>query len=252
MACATPMPPVAHCRTGRPRGEQGRDAEATPRRARHTTLFPLPLVDVTQALPSSLACPPSATRRHTLPSVVALWRKQRRQRCDATLCPTHHLSPLPLLEVTRAPQSTLPLACTLATPRPERARDATPARVSEQHRRTLSPLATAPLRTRTEAPPMPHSPTPQPHSCTASTTSPSSPIKGHPSLAISPHSLTAITPLHSPQCIARRADSQPRKRCCPCPCSARRRSRRWATVTAEPCHSLPLFSLHPIRISIEP
>jgi hypothetical protein len=88
VACATPMPPVAHCRTGRLRGEQGRDAEATPRRARHTTLFPLPLVDVTQALPSSLACPPSATRRHALPSVVPLWRKQRKPRCDATLCST--------------------------------------------------------------------------------------------------------------------------------------------------------------------
>jgi len=40
---------MAHCHSGRFRAEHGRAAEATPRRARHTTLFPLPLIDATRA-----------------------------------------------------------------------------------------------------------------------------------------------------------------------------------------------------------
>jgi hypothetical protein len=215
VACATPMPPVAHCRTGRPRGEQGRDAEATPRRARHPSLFPLSLLEVTQALPSTLACSPLATRRRTLPSVVALWREQRRQRRDATLRPVH--PPLPSAPARSDPSAAAPpspFACTLAMPRPEHACDATTAMVSEEHRRAHSPFATASLRTRAETPPMASSPTPQLRPCATSTTSPCSPIKRPPSLAISPPSLATTTPLHPLQCTARRAETQPRKHCC--------------------------------------
>jgi len=126
-------------------------------------------------------------------------------------------SPSPLCTCSKRPErrsTSLPFACTLATPRPEHACDATTAMVSEEHRRAHSPFATASLRTRAETPPMASSPTPQLRPCATSTTSPCSPIKRPPSLAISPPSLATTTPLHPLQCTARRAETQPRKHCC--------------------------------------
>ena len=167
---------------------------------------------------------------------------------DTTPWPARRIPLFPLRprERTQAPQSP-PLrvpghARARCASRPAQGQRGTPPHpFSARHRTTPYPHSSAPMAS---------SPTPQTPHCTQSTTSPSSPIKGHPRTraSTSPHR----PPPHSPHtpCTAKRAEPLPRNLCCPGVSSKFRRRRRWdvdhgRAVLLSP----PLFlALHSHRI----